>query len=678
MSEHAIDREAVVSRHNIRLEDSPLVLVLGSGELCFGADRTGLQTFNGNTMAHWAWHSFPMEEGLDRDFINNTGLRVRGRLTGDGSIPADPEHDAELEYMRQNAHPYDLARLSLTDETGVLLRGEDVTASHRTLDLWRGELTTDFLWKGIPVSVRTVVQQSSGEIGVRIETEAPLCLGLDFPYPTIAGNVTAGDFTVPEKHETEWAPCPGGLAFSRRIDPGAQSAAEAVPFTRDGAFIGYMTHNGASHRLAGPHGMRIPVGGALEARLGMWGSADPLIPQRADYETMAAMEAYYMREFWMSGGAIDLSESTDPRWFELERRIVVSQYVLHCQSAGSWPCGEAGLTFIDGWCSRFHMEMVYWHAAHWFMWGRPELADGQLECYAKHLPVAEKLARQMDYDGAYWGKCCDPSGRTAPRWCGNAALLWREPHPMTFAELEYRCRPTEQTLAKWAKVLDRTARFMADVPVRDASGVYHLDPVMPPSEVGFTKDTVFDLVYWQWGLRTANLWRERMGLERVAKWDEIADRLAPLPTVPDADGAVYVRSPEWTATYVTGTYEHPDMVGVIGMIPESGNGLADRDITRRTLRKIWKLWQKDRIWGWDFPWIAMCASRTDEPEIAVEAMLAVDIDEAGFSGRGSYPYLPANGALLYAAAMMARGRDGEEAPGFTAGFTVRAEGLLPW
>lgn len=42
-----------------------------------------------------------------------------------------------------------------------------------------------------------------------------------------------------------------------------------------------------------------------------------------DEASAKAWEAY-----WMSGAAIDLSESTDPRWEELERRIVLSQYVL--------------------------------------------------------------------------------------------------------------------------------------------------------------------------------------------------------------------------------------------------------------------------------------------------------------------------------------------------------------
>jgi len=69
--------------------------------------------------------------------------------------------------------------------------------------------------------------------------------------------------------------------------------------------------------------------------------------------------------FWESGGAIDLSGSKDSRWKELERRIVLSQYLLAVQSAGSFPPAEAGLMDIDPWRGQFHMEMTWRHLAYY-------------------------------------------------------------------------------------------------------------------------------------------------------------------------------------------------------------------------------------------------------------------------------------------------------------------------
>lgn len=42
-------------------------------------------------------------------------------------------------------------------------------------------------------------------------------------------------------------------------------------------------------------------------------------------------------KYWLSGAAIDFSECTDERAFELERRIVLSQYLLRVNNSGSLP-----------------------------------------------------------------------------------------------------------------------------------------------------------------------------------------------------------------------------------------------------------------------------------------------------------------------------------------------------
>ena len=74
-------------------------------------------------------------------------------------------------------------------------------------------------------------------------------------------------------------------------------------------------------------------------------------------------------EFWRSGAAIDLSNSTDKRWKELERRVVLSQYVMKLNEAGSYPPQESGLV-NNGWYGRFHFEMIWWHGVHYALWNR--------------------------------------------------------------------------------------------------------------------------------------------------------------------------------------------------------------------------------------------------------------------------------------------------------------------
>jgi len=58
-----IDRHALVARHSIKWNELGGQIPLGNGEFCFNADGLGLQTFGGNSLSHWGWHSW---EGLKK------------------------------------------------------------------------------------------------------------------------------------------------------------------------------------------------------------------------------------------------------------------------------------------------------------------------------------------------------------------------------------------------------------------------------------------------------------------------------------------------------------------------------------------------------------------------------------------------------------------------------------
>ena len=125
------------------------------------------------------------------------------------------------------------------------------------------------------------------------------------------------------------------------------------------------------------------------------------------------------------------------------------------------------------------------------------------------------------------------------------------------------------------------------------------------------------------------------------------------------------------------------MVAALGMLPGTE---VDPEIMRRTLDAIWEQWNFDHTWGWDYPMLAMTAARLGDPKRAVDLLLL----ERGknrylpnghnFQHGGLPVYLPGNGGLLSAAAMMAAGWDGGPElahPGFPQDgtWTVRSEGL---
>jgi hypothetical protein len=116
--------------------------------------------------------------------------------------------------------------------------------------------------------------------------------------------------------------------------------------------------------------------------------------------------------------------------------------------------------------------------------------------------------------------------------------------------------------------------------------------------------------------------------------------------------------------------------------------MVDTETMRRTLKKVMATWDWDSTWGWDFPMIAMTAARLGEGRLAIEALSKQVRGNRWLANGHCYQfadlpaYLPANGGLLMAVAMMAAGWDGcpdKNAPGFPqdGSWTVRWEGLKP-
>jgi hypothetical protein len=125
------------------------------------------------------------------------------------------------------------------------------------------------------------------------------------------------------------------------------------------------------------------------------------------------------------------------------------------------------------------------------------------------------------------------------------------------------------------------------------------------------------------------------------------------------------------------------MLAALGMLPGKG---VDQPTMRRTLDKVMKSWDWPSTWGWDYPLTAMTAARLGDAKLAIDALLMTTEKNRYLPNghnwqRPNLPcYLPGNGGLLYAIAMMAAGWQGSphrHAPGFPEDGTwhVRSEGL---
>jgi len=690
-----IDRHALVTRHNVVLTNADVSspLSVGNGEFAFTADVTGLQTFEANysgtiplsTLSQWGFHSMPNPRGYSLEKFPLTMIENDGRSAGylydePGKTPA--EWHAAANFLYANPSRLHLGRIGmiLKSADGHEVRLEELKDIHQELDLWSGELRSHFTFEGEPVEVSTLCHPDREELAVKIQSDliakGRLSVRLAFPYgaASFAGN--GADWNRPKAHQTVMTLKGRRADFARTLDDDRYYAAMA--WTKGNRLTADGPHR---YVLAGDTNVS-----TIEFVTAFSQSAVPAkLPNvSATKKASAAM----WKKFWSDGGAIDLSQSKDPRWKELERRIVLSQYLTRIQCAGSLPPQETGLT-CNSWFGKFHLEMHWWHAAHFPLWGHEDLLERSLPFYQRILPKAKATAKSQGYEGARWPKCVGPSGDPAPTYL-ECFLIWQQPHPIFYAELIYRNDPSKKTLWKYQELVSETAKFMASFAAWDTNrNQYRIGPPFADAAEVYFRDhehqwnPTFEIAYWRWGLETVQLWRTRLGLPREKKWDDIIAHLPPLPT---RDG-LYVAGETAADTFITPgrNTSHPCMLAPLGML---NGAMVDRETMRRTLHKILGDWDWNNTWGWDYPMMAMTAARLGEGETAVEALL-MDKSKNHYLPNGHNPqlgptlplYLPGNGGLLYAVAMMAAGWDGapanKHAPGFPddGNWTVKWEGL---
>jgi len=683
-----IDRHALVTRHHpvLRRFDAGNPLSVGNGEFAFTVDITGLQTFADaftntiplGTLSQWGWHTFPNPEGWSIEKFQFKEFDVFGRKVGYADVPGNRQ-TPEIKWLRGNPHRLHLGRIGfvLTQADGSLAGTNDLTDIEQTLDLWDGILQSRFKLDGEPVAVQTICHPLRDVLAVRVVSpllkQGRVKIEIEFPYGT--GTAPAADWTRPEAHETVMREFAINRAeFTRKLDNDTYTA--SATWTPGGKLVGVAKH-------------RFVLTPATETDTLEFVCAFTPKPSRGDlpaFEQAKAASARHWNEFWTAGGAIDLSLSKDARWRELERRIVLSQHLTAIQCAGRYPPQETGLT-CNSWEGKFHLEMHWWHAAHFALWNRLPLLESSLDYYQTILPRAQATAKRQGYAGARWPKMTDPTGAESPSPVGPF-LIWQQPHPIFYAELCYRAHPNRGTLENFREIVMATADFMASYAAWDEAGKrYVLGPVLQGAQEIFPKDRTlnptFELTYWRWGLATARRWRERLGLPREPKWDRVLNDLAE----PSREENKYLFAETATATYSHKKWidDHPSVTASLGMLPGPG---IDPATLRQTLDWIWGNWNWPDTWGWDYPMLAMCAARLGEPERAVDALLLdTPKNHYGLNGHnyqrpGLTLYLPGNGGLLYAVAMMAAGWDGapkKSAPGFpdNGQWTVRWEGLLP-
>ena len=733
-----IDRLAVVSRNNpVITEADPLAsLTVGNGHFATTVDVTGLQSFPFEygagvpltAMSDWGWHKFENTNNLtpedsEKAFDLGHGHPETYAVEYKAAKGDDARKVKATEYFRVNPHRLNLGVIGLQMQKadGQPVSLADITDIRQELKLYDGVIESQYKADGQTVDVTTAALQDRDAVVYRIKSpllnDGRARVSIRLPYPTGKHADDAADWTKPESHT------------SRIIASSDHSAVieHTLDITR--YYLTLTWQGDAALNECDRHHFELHTTADVLTFKAEYAIAAPTeVEVRASfiYEQSLKSVLKAWNRWWQQGAIVDFSACTDPRAKELERRVVLSQYLTQVNCANNMPPQETGLTY-NSWFGRPHLEMTWWHMVDFALWGRPQVVSTVMDWYNRvAYPVAQKIAERQGFKGIRWMKMTDPWAGEAPSNTGSF-LIWQQPHYIYMAEELYRANPTNETLKKYAKQVEETAAFMADFVSYDKkSKRYFLQGATAMQESmskDFSYNHPFELAYWHYGLSVANLWRERQGLPRNAAWDNIAKNLS---TLPQRDGIYTAGLPKGKTTGLksfdpfdavaagappvvsTETFDekcrndHPAVLGAFGLLPScpvccdtrpvSGDATrcpvcCDVIATNKTLDWVMQNWNWPTTWGWDYGMTAMAAARLGKPETALQALL-IDTQKNTYLKNGHNfqtadrlrLYLPGNGALLTAVAMMCAGWDGCSTP-YNPGFpqdgtwNVRWEGL---
>lgn len=680
-----IDRKQLIASHNPVLTafDELSPLTVGNGELAFTADITGMQTLYQEyekvplcTMSQWGWHTTPVSS--DRYAYTLKDLQMTEYEHNGRTVvypkKKKPGNEEVYDWLRMNPH-----RLNLL-KAGLIQEEKEITASRikncrQELHLYEGILKSSFTLDETPYHVTTACDNLGRDVlAFRIEseklTEENTRVKLEFPYGS--PKISASDWACPEKHQTMvLRQTENSVLLERTLDRDHYQ----VLVTSDGQ-IEVSEH---SHSLT-----ITPVKNVLNLTVALGTNVSG---QGLSVEDVLSGSRKGWEQFWEQGGIIRLNQSKDQRARELERRIILSQYLMAVNSSGSTPPQETGLT-CNSWYGKMHLEMYLWHCAWLPLWNHTDLLERSLAWYQEHLPQARENAQRNGYAGARWPKMIATEGIDCPSPVAPL-LVWQQPHIIYMLETAWRQQKEDKAfLEKYWTLVEETAIFMVDFVVWNADkGCYEIQaPVIPAQECHKETETLnpaFEIEYWKFTLEIAIRWAQRLEKDVPDSWRHTASHMAALT---EKDG-LYLAHELCVNTFTEFNRDHPSMVGAYGLIDSDR---IDREIMRNTLHKVLECWNYPTLWGWDFAMMAMTAVKLEEPELAIEILLKDTPKNCYLTNgnnmqisRADLPlYLPGNGSLLLAAAIMTAGYDGckTKTPGFPDNgmWTVEYENILPF
>lgn len=200
------------------------------------------------------------------------------------------------------------------------------------LDLWTGKISSSFTYEGSLVEVETWADPDSYTVSLAVNSDllskGVLGIFFDFPYPTPDkfGAPFVGVFNQTDKHTTTLQQGAGKASICHEIDA---TSYYVSMIWNCGADMSGPTGNSHRYVLHPSPGTR---------RLELSTTFSPVLESHIPPpEHVRAASASWWEAYWEIGAFIDLSSTDSADATELQRRVILSQYLLAVNSASSSP-----------------------------------------------------------------------------------------------------------------------------------------------------------------------------------------------------------------------------------------------------------------------------------------------------------------------------------------------------
>lgn len=292
-----------------------------------------------------------LSRGICTDHILDfTGLDwwTHGRLVNyDQPNPA--ENDIS-NWLIQNPQRLNLANIGLYFG-GAQVSESDLTDKVQILDLWTGSLVSTFSYNGTQVKIETRAAADSDTVGINVESDllstGALGLFFDFPYPDVNkfDAPFVGVWNATSNHSTSLKTSENRLSIVHTIDDNS--------YVTTAAWDGEAQVSGPEN---GTHRYFFTAPGS--SNLNLTATFSPAeVTSIASFASLAKGAESWWEEYWTSGAFIDMTATNSTNVTELQRRIILSQYLLAVNSASSYPPQESGLV-NNGWYGKFHVGLL--------------------------------------------------------------------------------------------------------------------------------------------------------------------------------------------------------------------------------------------------------------------------------------------------------------------------------